>query len=312
MRRDWWVLGTPLTTLKNPLLGDACSAAGFWATKPKTELNAEIVKLFLAFSGRTTGGSHTAMSCHMGEAVEAIQGWGRRAGTPTSLPCTPSLEGTRCRAGGSLRWADRKASLLLGVCMVFRLLSLLLTCLSVRLGLLDPDLPPPGPPTLKSFKVSAAVSTVGVLRQPLMFFRPACTRLFQEFLLNTDDNMDETESVKRYNQYKLDFRRQQLQEFFLQHKEQEWFRSKFHPLDMAAKRAESLAALKTRLRVFLFLLDNSWLDSVLLDMEHAPSIIKLLDAGGSEGELAGVRGSWCLGCSDCCFLHSCDKDGGRN
>lgn len=98
-----------------------------------------------------------------------------------------------------------------------------------------------------------------------------------------DDNMDETESVKRYNQYKLDFRRQQLQDFFLQHKEQEWFRSKFHPDNMAAKRAESLTALQTRLRVFLFLLDNSWLDDVLLDMEHAPSIIKLMDAGRAGG-----------------------------
>ncbi|CAF90329.1 unnamed protein product [Tetraodon nigroviridis] len=183
--------------------------------------------------GRTTGGSRTAMSCRTGEAAAAAgtQGWGRRAGTPTSLPCTPSLGGHPLQG---------------------------------RLGLVDPDLPPPGPPTLKSFK---------------------------EFLLNMDDNMDETESVKRYNQYKLDFRRQQLQDFFLQHKDQEWFRSKFHPDDMAAKRAESLAALKTRLRVFLFLLDNSWLDKVLLDVEHAASIIKLMDAavikmeGGTDFDL---------------------------
>lgn len=104
-----------------------------------------------------------------------------------------------------------------------------------------------------------------------------------------DDNMDETESVKRYNQYKLDFRRQQLQDFFLQHKEQEWFRSKFHPDNMATKRAESLAALQTRLRVFLFLLDNSWLDDVLLDMEHAPAIIKLMDAGRAGGGVEGLR-----------------------
>lgn len=98
-----------------------------------------------------------------------------------------------------------------------------------------------------------------------------------------DDNVDETESVKRYNQYKLDFRRQQLQDFFLQHKDQEWFRSKYHPEDMAVKRAESLAALKTRLRVFLFLLDNSWLDGVQLDSDHAPSIITLMDAGRRHG-----------------------------
>lgn len=133
-----------------------------------------------------------------------------------------------------------------------------------RLGMVDPDLPPPGPPTMRSFK---------------------------EFLLNMEDSVDETESVKRYNQYKLDFRRQQLQDFFLQHKDQEWFRSKYHPDDITARKAESLAALKTRLSVFLFLLDNNWLDNVSLDMDHAPAIIKLLDAavikmeGGTDLDL---------------------------
>lgn len=151
--------------------------------------------------------------------------------------------------------------------------------------MVDPDLPPPGPPTLKSFKVKRrhVVSFDAVLKHLLSVLLGIHTRLFQEFLLNMDDNVDETESVKRYNQYKLDFRRQQLQDFFLQHKDQEWFRSKYHPDDMAVKRAESLAALKTRLRVFLFLLDNSWLDDVLLDTDHAPSIIKLMDAGRRNG-----------------------------
>ncbi|AWO97336.1 putative serrate RNA effector molecule -like [Scophthalmus maximus] len=133
-----------------------------------------------------------------------------------------------------------------------------------RLGMMDPDLPPPGPPTMRSFK---------------------------EFLLNMEDSVDETEAVKRYNQYKLDFRRQQLQDFFLQHKEQEWFRSKYHPDNITTRKAESLAALKTRLGVFLFLMDNNWLDNVSLDMDHCPAIIKLLDAavikmeGGTDFDL---------------------------
>ncbi|KAK2899367.1 serrate RNA effector molecule homolog [Channa argus] len=133
-----------------------------------------------------------------------------------------------------------------------------------RLGMVDPDLPRPGPPVMRSFK---------------------------EFLLNMEDSVDETEAVKRYNQYKLDFRRQQLQDFFLQHKDQEWFRSKYHPEDIAARKAESLDALKTRLSVFLFLLDNNWLDNMSLDMDHGPAIIKLLDAavikmeGGTDFDL---------------------------
>nr|XP_057921686.1 serrate RNA effector molecule homolog isoform X2 [Doryrhamphus excisus] len=133
-----------------------------------------------------------------------------------------------------------------------------------RLAMVDPDLPPPGPPTMRSFK---------------------------DFLLNMEDSVDETEAVKRYNQYKVDFRRQQLQDFFIQHKDQEWFRSKYHPDDIRTSKAESLAALKLRLGVFLFLSDNKWLDSVSLDMEHAPAIIKVLDAavikmeGGTDLDL---------------------------
>lgn len=137
----------PPTPLPSPTFS---SASG----KPNSK-----VGIFLAFSGRTTGGSHTATSCRMGEAVGAIRGWGRRAGTPASPPCTPSPEATRCRAGGIFQPADRKPSLLceMTCCVVLRVLSVVLTSLSVRLGLVDPDLPPPGPPTLKSFKVNAAL-----------------------------------------------------------------------------------------------------------------------------------------------------------
>ena len=61
------------------------------------------------------------------------------------------------------------------------------------------------------------------------------------------------------------------------------FRMKYHPEDMVSRRAESQAALKSRMGVFLFLLENGWLDNMSLDMEHAPKIIKLLDAGRGAG-----------------------------
>lgn len=42
---------------------------------------------------------------------------------------------------------------------------------------------------------------------------PPIMKSFKEFLLSLDDSVDETEAVKRYNDYKLDFRRQQMQDF---------------------------------------------------------------------------------------------------
>ncbi|MGH0186193.1 UNVERIFIED_CONTAM: hypothetical protein FKN15_020529 [Acipenser sinensis] len=50
---------------------------------------------------------------------------------------------------------------------------------------------------------------------------PPVMKTFKEFLLSLDDSVDETEAVKRYNEYKIDFRRQQMQDFFLAHKDEE-------------------------------------------------------------------------------------------
>ncbi|KAK2510305.1 hypothetical protein Q9233_017876, partial [Columba guinea] len=50
---------------------------------------------------------------------------------------------------------------------------------------------------------------------------PPVLKSFKEFLLSLDDAVDETDAVRRYNDYKLEFRRQQLQDFFLAHKDEE-------------------------------------------------------------------------------------------
>ncbi|XP_063178282.1 serrate RNA effector molecule homolog isoform X2 [Chroicocephalus ridibundus] len=120
---------------------------------------------------------------------------------------------------------------------------------------------------------------------------PPVMKSFKEFLLSLDDAVDETEAVKRYNDYKLDFRRQQMQDFFLAHKDEEWFRSKYHPDEAGKRKQEAQAALRNRLNVFLYLSENGWFDNLLLDIDRAPAIIKTLDAavikmeGGTENDL---------------------------
>ncbi|KAG7516399.1 hypothetical protein JOB18_030588 [Solea senegalensis] len=120
---------------------------------------------------------------------------------------------------------------------------------------------------------------------------PPIMKSFKEFLVSLDDSVDETEAVKRYNEYKIDFRRQQMQDFFLAHKDEEWFRSKYHPDEASRLKAESHSALHNRLNVFMFLMENGWFDNVSLDIEQTPAIIKLLDAavikmeGGTDHDL---------------------------
>nr|XP_060635793.1 serrate RNA effector molecule homolog isoform X3 [Anolis sagrei ordinatus] len=120
---------------------------------------------------------------------------------------------------------------------------------------------------------------------------PPVMKSFKEFLLSLDDSIDETEAVKRYNDYKLDFRRQQMQEFFLAHKDEEWFRSKYHPDEAGRRKQESHSGLQNRLSVFLYLMDNGWFEGLQLDIDKATAIIKVLDAavikmeGGTENDL---------------------------
>jgi len=44
---------------------------------------------------------------------------------------------------------------------------------------------------------------------------------FKAFLASQDDMITDDEAIKKYTEYKLDFKRQQLNEFFLAHKEEE-------------------------------------------------------------------------------------------
>lgn len=46
---------------------------------------------------------------------------------------------------------------------------------------------------------------------------------FKSFLATQEDTITDEEAIKRYNDYKLEFRRQQLNEFFVAHKDEEWY-----------------------------------------------------------------------------------------
>ncbi len=46
---------------------------------------------------------------------------------------------------------------------------------------------------------------------------------FKNFLHDQDDNIDQEEAVKRYTEYKIDFKKTQIAEFFAAHKDEDWF-----------------------------------------------------------------------------------------
>ncbi|XP_008191062.1 serrate RNA effector molecule homolog isoform X3 [Tribolium castaneum] len=114
---------------------------------------------------------------------------------------------------------------------------------------------------------------------------------FKAFLATQDDNISDSEAIEKYNDYKLEFQRQQLNEFFVAHKDDEWFRLKYHPEDSVKRKEEQMAALKKRVEVFLDLMNNGKL-AVSVDCSKTNDLLKLLDTvvikleGGTEEDLA--------------------------
>jgi hypothetical protein len=100
---------------------------------------------------------------------------------------------------------------------------------------------------------------------------------FKAFLDTQDDSITDEEALTKYGEYKLEFRRQQLNEFFVGHKEEEWFRLKYHPLEVEKRRQAVTANLQRRLAVFSQLVLGEEKGVVGLDMDHEKELVGLLD-----------------------------------
>ncbi|KAH0954256.1 hypothetical protein HN011_003564 [Eciton burchellii] len=114
---------------------------------------------------------------------------------------------------------------------------------------------------------------------------------FKAFLGTQEDTITDEEAIKRYNEYKLEFRRQQLNEFFVAHKDEEWFKIKYHPEESVKRKEEQVSGLKKRVEVFLEMLGTGEIDKVSVDADQADVLLHLLDAvvikleGGTEEDL---------------------------
>lgn len=45
---------------------------------------------------------------------------------------------------------------------------------------------------------------------------------YKAFVMNQEVGISEEEMFRRYNEYRTDFKRKQILEFFVQHKDEEW------------------------------------------------------------------------------------------
>ncbi|XP_017838952.1 serrate RNA effector molecule homolog isoform X1 [Drosophila busckii] len=120
--------------------------------------------------------------------------------------------------------------------------------------------------------------------------QPAMLTL-KQFLDTQDENISDSEVMRKYTEYKTDFKRQQLNEFFVAHKDEEWFKNKYHPEDSVRRTNEQRGFLKRRTEVFIELLDNGTIAKVKVDSSQADALVRVLDTcvikleGGTEEDL---------------------------
>ncbi|XP_064652698.1 serrate RNA effector molecule homolog isoform X2 [Lineus longissimus] len=111
---------------------------------------------------------------------------------------------------------------------------------------------------------------------------------FKAFLSEQDDQISDNEAVKKYAEYKMDFKKIQINEFFVKHKDEEWFKSKYHPEECDRNRDEAMDARRKRLAAFMTMYARY---PASLDYDMTDKIVKFLDAvvikleGGTELDL---------------------------
>lgn len=117
---------------------------------------------------------------------------------------------------------------------------------------------------------------------------------FKHFLQDQDDDIDQEEAVKRYNEYKNDFKKTQIADFFTARKDDEWFKYKYHPDEYQKRREEQRQIIKKRLDVFMELYNKGYLDNVCVDIENQRALTRFLDAvvikleGGNDHDLRAL------------------------
>ena len=114
---------------------------------------------------------------------------------------------------------------------------------------------------------------------------------FKAFLSTQDDFITDEEAAQKYADYKLEFRRQHLNEFFSNHKESEWFKEKYHPNDGQKRKEVIQRRIVKRLEVFNDIEKSGNMENLELNFENEGNLVKLLNnaairlEGGTEKDL---------------------------
>lgn len=94
---------------------------------------------------------------------------------------------------------------------------------------------------------------------------------FKEFISKGED-LDETNSITKYQEYKTDFTKTQIDKFFKEHQYEEWFRNRYRPKEIEKFKEARTASKANRKELF-----NSYMSDISLEQECHDKVSKFLE-----------------------------------
>lgn len=98
---------------------------------------------------------------------------------------------------------------------------------------------------------------------------------FKEFVLSASDDINEQEALARYSDYKTDYTRKQIDKFFKEHQEEEWFRNKYRPVELKKIQEATEKSKIRRKELYKELIERQSSD-ISVDYEHKKELEKLI------------------------------------
>lgn len=100
---------------------------------------------------------------------------------------------------------------------------------------------------------------------------------FKEFILNQSNDINEQDALKKYGEYKTEFTKRQIDKFFKEHQEEEWFKNKYRPTEIK-KFEEATKKSKTRRKeLYNTLIERKLTDEFTLDYNHNDNLSTFLE-----------------------------------
>lgn len=100
---------------------------------------------------------------------------------------------------------------------------------------------------------------------------------FKEFILSQSNDINEQEALTKYGEYKTEYTRKQIDKFFKEHQEEEWFRNKYRPNELKKFEQASIESKSKRKELYQQLVEKQPIDDLSIESKSHERLSQFLE-----------------------------------